>query len=158
MRLRDVVRLNRHLTPSVPGMASPQIPAAPGSYSVPIRVFFASLQEYGTYFYQWQNYAEAVAQEIYLLKIKVAELERENNDLQRITDTQREPLLSLGEDLEHRAVSSEPRFNVPLPPSVTSSTGINFESVETNLTNPLSVLVELTVSSNIKKRPAKTDT
>lgn len=135
-------------------MASTQVTAPPGSYSIPLRVFCTSLQEYGAYANQWQTYAGDIARDAQSFQGRIVELERENDELmahkealQRIADTQRELILSLERDLEHQALSSAAEFSVP---SSTPSRGPDVGLTETN-SYPTDSL------HSSQKRPAETD-
>ncbi|KAK3933848.1 hypothetical protein QBC46DRAFT_230881, partial [Diplogelasinospora grovesii] len=74
--------------------------------SIPVRVFLTSLREYSAYLSQWQTHVEAEARVAHLLRSRIAELERENEDmrgcgglLQRMVDTQRQLVASQEADL-----------------------------------------------------------
>lgn len=75
---------------------------------IPVGVFLAALQEYNAYLYQWQAHAEAESREVRSLRRRIADLEKENeeitdcrNILQRMVDTQRELVVSLEADIAH---------------------------------------------------------
>ncbi len=82
-------------------MSSPPLPN-----HIPVRVFLVALQEYSAYLCQWQAHAEAESREVHSLRDRIAELEKENEEmrdcrdiLQRMVDTQRELVASLETDL-----------------------------------------------------------
>ncbi|KEY73699.1 hypothetical protein S7711_11475 [Stachybotrys chartarum IBT 7711] len=80
--------------------------ASPIPTSIPIRVFLASLQEYGAYLCQWQAHVEAQSREAQSLRDRISALEKEAEDLkdcrdvlEQMVDTQRELMRSLEADL-----------------------------------------------------------
>ena len=135
-------------------MTSPHIPASLGVYSIP-GVFVTSLQEYSAYVHQWQTYAEGVTREVHLLKTKIVELERRNDNhkaqqeiLQRIIDKQQELIHSLEKDLEQHIIPSTTGLSVPISESGTSSPRITFEPETNDYPTDLLALVEVESTSD----------
>ena len=145
-------------------MASPPLPN-----SIPVRVFLASLQEYSAQLCQWQAHAEAETREVHSLRGRVADLERENEDmrdcrdiLQRMFDTQRELVAALEADLAR--ATAECQFSPcgcdsGASSSSTLSSVIDFGPVDTNSypVDTLPALEDATEQPTYHKRPADVD-